>query len=597
MMQFGDLAEVFDRLEKTSSRLEMTDILAEFFRNVKPEEIRKTIYLSVGRLHPDFVPLELGMADKLVLKAIASVSGRRSEEVEDLWTKTGDPGEVAEMLIAKKKQMTLFSEPLSFQNVIEGLTAIENASGKDSQDKKMKLLARMLHDSSPLEARYLCRIVTGRMRVGAGTMTAMDALASAFASKEDRPDIERAFNITCDMGLVAETLASGGLDAVKGIEVSVGNPVKVMLAERLRSLPEIMERLGGKCAFEYKYDGIRVQAHIKKGPGGFVKLFSRRLEDLTSNFPDIGEALLRQLKGREAIVEGECVAYDPDTGTLQPFQNVTHRRKKHGMEKAVEDIPVRIFLFDMLYCNGEDYTLKPYSFRRMRLESSFKDDDSERYDRIGYTSRAIIDSDEKAQEFFDGAIAARCEGIMAKSLSEDSVYRAGSRGFLWIKYKKDYTQALVDSFDLTVVGAFYGMGKRAGKYGALLMAAYDPDTGRFGTACKLGTGFDDAFLDAMPGLLEKYRCETKPASLDAEMVPDVWFIPGVVLEVTAADISLSPIHTIAYGTVKEDAGLGLRFPRFTGRVRDDKTPEQCTTASEIVEFYRIQEDRDNGDVE
>ena len=597
MMQFGDLAEVFDRLEKTSSRLEMTDILAEFFRNVKPEEIRKTIYLSVGRLHPDFVPLELGMADKLVLKAIASVSGRRSEEVEDLWTKTGDPGEVAEMLIAKKKQMTLFSEPLSFQNVIEGLTAIENASGKDSQDKKMKLLARMLHDSSPLEARYLCRIVTGRMRVGAGTMTAMDALASAFASKEDRPDIERAFNITCDMGLVAETLASGGLDAVKGIEVSVGNPVKVMLAERLRSLPEIMERLGGKCAFEYKYDGIRVQAHIKKGPRGFVKLFSRRLEDLTSNFPDIGEALLRQLKGREAIVEGECVAYDPDTGTLQPFQNVTHRRKKHGMEKAVEDIPVRIFLFDMLYCDGEDYTLKPYSFRRMRLESSFKDDDSERYDRIGYTSRAIIDSDEKAQEFFDGAIAARCEGIMAKSLSEDSVYRAGSRGFLWIKYKKDYTQALVDSFDLTVVGAFYGMGKRAGKYGALLMAAYDPDTGRFGTACKLGTGFDDAFLDAMPGLLEKYRCETKPASLDAEMVPDVWFIPGVVLEVTAADISLSPIHTIAYGTVKEDAGLGLRFPRFTGRVRDDKTPEQCTTASEIVEFYRMQEDRDNGDVE
>lgn len=597
MMQFGDLAEVFDRLEKTSSRLEMTDILAEFFRNVKPEEIRKTIYLSVGRLHPDFVPLELGMADKLVLKAIASVSGRRSEEVEDLWTKTGDPGEVAEMLIAKKKQMTLFSEPLSFQNVIEGLTAIENASGKDSQDKKMKLLARMLHDSSPLEARYLCRIVTGRMRVGAGTMTAMDALASAFASKEDRPDIERAFNITCDMGLVAETLASGGLDAVKGIEVSVGNPVKVMLAERLRSLPEIMERLGGKCAFEYKYDGIRVQAHIKKGPGGFVKLFSRRLENLTSNFPDIGEALLRQLKGREAIVEGECVAYDPDTGTLQPFQNVTHRRKKHGMEKAVEDIPVRIFLFDMLYCDGEDYTLKPYSFRRMRLESSFKDDDSERYDRIGYTSRAIIDSDEKAQEFFDGAIAARCEGIMAKSLSEDSVYRAGSRGFLWIKYKKDYTQALVDSFDLTVVGAFYGMGKRAGKYGALLMAAYDPDTGRFGTACKLGTGFDDAFLDAMPGLLEKYRCETKPTSLDAEMVPDVWFIPGVVLEVTAADISLSPIHTIAYGTVKEDAGLGLRFPRFTGRVRDDKTPEQCTTASEIVEFYRMQEDRDNGDVE
>ncbi len=364
-----------------------------------------------------------------------------------------------------------------------------------------------------------------------------------------------------------------------------------MLAERLRSLPDIMARMGGKCAFEFKYDGIRVQAHIRKGPGGFVRLFSRRLEDMTSNFPDIGAALLAQLKGKEAIVEGECVAYDPSTGTLQPFQNVTHRRKKHGMEQAVEDVPVRIFLFDMLYRDGEDLTFKPYSYRRMMLESSFADDSSGAYDRIGYTERAVVGSAEGAQEFFDRAVASRCEGIMAKSLAEDSVYRAGSRGFIWIKYKKDYTQALVDSFDLTVVGAFYGMGKRAGKYGALLMAAYDPDTGRFGTACKLGTGFDDAFLDSLPGMLERFRSEGKPGSLDAEMEPDVWFLPGLVLEVTAADISLSPIHTAARGYVNGESGLGLRFPRFTGRVRDDKTPEQCTTAAEIAEFYRMQEER------
>lgn len=290
-------------------------------------------------------------------------------------------------------------------------------------------------------------------------------------------------------------------------------------------------------------------------------------------------------------MEGECVAYDSSTGTLQPFQNVTHRRKKHGLEQAVEDVPVRMFLFDMLYKDGEDLTLKPYPYRRMRLESSFADDGSGAYDRISYTEREIIGTEEDAQEFFDRAVASRCEGIMAKSLAEDSVYRAGSRGFIWIKYKKDYTQALVDSFDLAVVGAFYGMGKRAGKYGALLMAAYDQDTGRFGTACKLGTGFDDAFLDALPGMLEKFRSEGKPGSLDAEMEPDVWFLPGLVLEVAAADISLSPIHTAARGAVREDSGLGLRFPRFTGRVRDDKTPEQCTTAAEIAEFYRIQEGR------
>ena len=590
-MQFSKLAEMFDRLEATSSRLEMTDILSDFFRTVEPHELRQVIYLSVGRLHPEFYPQELGMADKLVLKAIASVSGRTPKEVEDLWIKTGDPGEVAEKLIQKKKQMTLFSEPLTFQDVVEGLTLIETATGKDSQDKKMKHLARMMHDSGPIEARYLCRIVTGRMRVGAGAMTVMDALALAFATKEQRPDIERAFNITCDMGLVAETVAEGGIEAVQKIGVAVGSPVKVMLAERLRSLPDIMDRMSGRCAFEYKYDGMRVQAHIRKD--GEVKLFSRRLEDLTSNFPDIAEALQKQLIGKEAIIEGECVAFDPATGNLLPFQNVTHRRKKHGMEQAVEDVPVRIFMFDLLYHDGKDYTLEPYSERRAKLESSFSKHEGPGADKVGYTTRAIIENEEQAQEFFDQAIAAKCEGIMAKSLEDISIYRAGSRGFLWIKYKKDYTQALVDTFDLAVVGAFYGMGKRAGVYGALLMAAYDPDTGKFGTACKLGTGFDDAFLASLPGMLDKYKSEKKPSSLDAKMQPDVWFVPGVVLEVTAADISISPIHTIAYGAVKEDAGLGLRFPRFTGRVRDDKSPEQCTTAAEIVEFYNLQEERDS----
>lgn len=568
----------------------MAEILAGFFRGVEPKDLRRVIYLSVGRLHPDFHPQELGMADKLALHAIASVSGRPLPEVEAIWRKVGDPGEVAESLIGGKKQMTLFSEPLTFDAVIDDLTAIESASGRDSQGKKMKILARMLHDATPLEARYLCRIVTGRMRVGAGAMTVMDALAQAFATKEDRPDIERAFNVTCDMGLVAETLASGGMGAVRGIGVSVGSPIKVMLAERLRSLPEIMERMGGRCAFEYKYDGIRVQAHIRRGEG--VKLYSRRLEDLTENFRDIADALAAQLEGGEAIVEGECVAYDPDTGALRPFQNVTHRRRKHGMSETIEEIPVRIFMFDLLYKDGKDYTLEPYTERRAVLESSFARTADPGSDRIEYTTREIIENAEEAQRFFNDAVASNCEGIMAKSLTDDSVYRAGSRGFLWIKYKKDYEQALVDTFDLAVVGAFYGMGKRAGRYGALLMAAYDPDSGSWCTACKLGTGFDDAFLDALPGMLEKYRSESRPRSVDAEMVPDVWFVPGMVLEVTAADISISPVHTAAFDTVKGGAGLGLRFPRFTGRVRDDKTPEQCTTSAEMLEFYEMQGGRD-----
>ena len=579
-MLYSDLAETFDRLESTGSRLEMTSILAEFFRRADKGELRSIVYLSQGKLHPDFVPGVLGMADRLVMKAIAKASGNPDDKVEKLTIETGDMGQVAETMISRKKQMALFSEELTVARVVRGLTTIENADGKDSQDTKQKTLAGLLHDSGPLEARYLCRTVTGRMRVGAADMTILDALAEAFATKEDRPAIERAFNVTCDIGLVAETIANGGMVAVRAIGVKVGSPVKVMLAERLPSISEVVEKMGGRCAMEYKYDGIRVQAHIGRDS---VKLYSRRLEDLTSNFPDIAEALRARCGHDEAIIEGECVAIDPETGFMLPFQNVTHRRKKHGMDEAVRDVPVRIFMFDMLYADGEDWTPRPYLERRAALEEGF-----EIGDNVQMTTMRMVGSPEEGEEFFANAIGARCEGIMAKSVAPDSVYRAGSRGFLWIKYKKDYQQALTDSFDLVVVGAFYGMGKRAGRYGALLMAAYDGETGRFETVCKLGTGFDDAFLDAMPALLDGSLSESKPSSVDAEMVPDVWFEPNVVLEVVAAEITLSPIHTAAKDVLKEGAGLGIRFPRFTGRVRDDKTPEQCTSVSEIIEMFEMQ---------
>ncbi len=579
-MLYSELADMFDRLEATGSRLEMTSILAEFIRNVDKKELRNIIYLSQGKLHPDFVAKELGMADRLVLKAIAFTSGTPDSTAEELWIKTGDPGEVAEKLISKKKQMTLFAEELTVDRVYKGLTAIQDAEGKDSQEKKMKLLANMLHDSGPVEARYLCRIVTGRMRVGAGDMTILDALAEAFATKEDRPAIERAFNVTCDIGLVAETISNGGMDAIREIKVTIGNPIKVMLAERLPSVSEVVAKMGGSCAIEYKYDGIRVQAHVGKDS---VKLYSRRLEDLTSNFPDIAEALRARCKAGEVIIEGECVAVDQETGFMLPFQAVTHRRKKHGMDEAVKEVSVRIFMFDILYRDGEDMTNVSYLERRSELESTF-----DIGDKVQMTTMRLVSSAEEGEDFFASAVAARCEGIMAKSTSPESIYRAGSRGFLWIKYKKDYQQALTDSFDLSVVGAFYGMGKRAGKYGALLMAAFNEDSGRFETVCKLGTGFDDAFLDSMPELLNPGLSEGKPRLVDAEMIPDVWFDPTVVLEVVAAEITLSPIHTAARGVLKEDAGLGIRFPRFTGRIRDDKSPEQCTTVGEIIEMYEMQ---------
>jgi DNA ligase-1 len=578
-MKFSAIAEVFDKLESTASRLEMTSILAEFFKTLEPEDIKPIIYLTQGKIAPDFAGVELGMADRLVAKAIAFTVGETESSISEMMIKLGDPGTVAEKLIADKKQMTLFSETLTLGRVISSLTAIAQTEGRDSQGRKMKYLSNMLHDSDPVEARYLCRIVTGRMRTGVAAMTVLDALALSFADKDARPEIERAYNVTSDLGLVGATLAGHGMAGISKIRVKLGNPIRVMLAERLPSLTHILEKMGGECAMEYKYDGIRVQAHI--GPDG-VKLYSRRLEDLTSNFPDIAESLKSRLNGKDAIIEGECVAIDKE-GKMMPFQTVTHRRRKHGMDDAVNDYPVNIFMFDILYLNGKDLTNLPYTERRKLLSDSFSISG-----KIGLTTMMLVSGPEEAETFFEDALRARCEGIIAKSIGRESVYRAGSRGFLWIKYKKDYSTNLMDSFDLVVVGAFYGMGKRAGKYGALLMAAFNHDTGMYSTVCKLGTGFDDAFLDELPEMLDPYKSEKRPLSVDSKMVPDVWFEPTLVLEVTGAEISVSPIHTAASGIEGEDSGIAIRFPRFTGRVRNDRGPDQATTVEEIEEMYRLQ---------
>jgi len=578
-MEYSELAEMFDRMESTGSRLEMASIMSEFFKKTDSKLLRNIIYLTQGKLHPDFYPDKLGMAEKLVFKAIIFTTRENEAEAEKRWISEGDLGTLAESLVAKKKQRALFSETLTLERVLRSLQLIENTEGKNSQDKKLNLLSDLLHDAEPLEARYICRIVTGKMRVGAASMTILDALADAFADKSVRDDIERAFNITCDLGLVAETLATKGMSGIEDIKVTVGNPIKVMLAERLPSVPEILEKMDGECAFEYKYDGIRVQAHIGKNG---VKLYSRRLEDLTENFRDIADALAEQFSGTETIIEGECVSVGND-GKMLPFQNVTHRRRKHGMDAALEKYPVRIFMFDMLYLDGRDMTVEGYVERRNILEKSFA-----MTDVVQMANMRIVDTSEGAEAFFDEALEDGCEGIMAKSLSSESIYRAGSRGFLWIKYKKDYRTDLTDTFDLVVIGAFYGMGKRTGRYGALLMAAFDPETGTYGTTCKLGTGFDDAFLDSMPSLLDSSKNDKKPNNVNVKMIPDVWFNPSVVLEVVGAEISTSPIHTAAFGKVKEGAGLGIRFPRFTGRVRDDKRADESTSAQEIEDMFDLQ---------
>jgi len=575
------IAEAYEKIEATTKRLEMTDLLVDLLKNTPKEIIDKVVYLTQGRIYPDFVSLEIGVAEKLAIKALARASGRHESEIERDVQKTGDIGETAQKFVANKKQATFFQQPLTVQKVYETLDKMARASGSGAVDLKTALLAGLLADATPKDAKYMMRTVTGNLRLGIADMTVLDALAIAYGGgKEARELIERAYNISSDLGRVARIVAEKGLKGIKKFEVLVGEPIRPMLAERLSSAEEILEKLGGKCIAEYKYDGERVQSH-KKGNG--VVLFSRRLENISDQYPDAIELLKRRVTSKDAILEAECVAIDPDTGEMKPFQELMHRRRKYGIEKAMEDYPVSLFMFDALYVDGEDLTLQPYPIRRQALEKTV-----EQSDRVKIAKCIITDRAEELEKFFEEAIENGCEGLVCKSIAEDSVYQAGARGWLWIKYKRDYKSEMTDTVDLVVVGAFHGRGKRAGTYGALLLAAYDPENDTFESVTKCGTGFTDEDLAKLPKMMQKHLIQHRHPRVNSMIEADVWFEPVIVIEILGAEITLSPIHMCAMDAIREGSGLAIRFPRFTGSYRLDKAAEDATTAGEIVEMYQKQ---------
>ncbi|MEM3699737.1 MAG: ATP-dependent DNA ligase [Candidatus Bathyarchaeia archaeon] len=580
-MKYAEIAEAYEKIEATTKRLEMTDLLVDLLKKTPKEIIDKVVYLTQGKIYPDFVKLEIGVAERLAIKALAKASGIKESEIEEDLKKTGDLGETAQKFMAKKKQVTFFQQPLTVQKVYETLDKMAKASGSGAVDLKTALLAGLLADATPKEAKYIMRTVTGNLRLGIADMTVLDALAIAYGGgKEARELIERAYNISSDLGRVAKAVAEKGLKGVKKFEVLVGEPIRPMLAERLSSPEEILEKLGGKCIAEYKYDGERIQIHKKDGE---VTLFSRRLEDISSQYPDAIELVKKHVRAKEAILEAECVAIDADTGEMRPFQELMHRRRKYGIEEAMEEYPVSLFMFDALYVDGEDLTLEPYPIRREALEKAIEE--SERVK----TAKYIITSNPKELEkFFLEAIENGCEGLVCKSMAEDSVYQAGARGWLWIKYKRDYKSEMTDTVDLVIVGAFHGRGKRAGTYGALLLAAYNPESDTFETVTKCGTGFTDEDLAKLPEMMKKHVIPHKHPRVNSMIEADVWFEPFVVIEVLGAEITLSPIHTCAMNAIRQGSGLAIRFPRFTGNYRLDKAAEDATTISEIVEMYQKQ---------
>jgi len=578
-LKYSLIADAYEKIEATTKRLEMTDLLVELFRQTPEDVIDKVVYLTQGKLYPDFVGIEIGIAEKLATRTIALATGQPVEKIEEDYKKTGDLGTTTQRFLEEKTQVTLLREPLTVKNVYETLDKMAKTTGRGSMEQKLSLLAGLLANATPKEAKYIVRTVTGKLRLGVGDMTVLDALAIAYTGdKGNRPILERAYNLSSDLGAVAQTIAKEGMEGIKKFKTAVGKPIRPMLAERLPTAQEILEKLGGTGAAEYKLDGERLQIHKKNNQ---VTLFSRRLENISSHYPDVIGLSRTHIEADEAIAECECVAVNPGTGELLPFQELMHRRRKYGIEKAMEKYPVSLYMFDALYVNGEDYTLKPYTERRKELEKIIVQDD-----QVRVVPNLVTGDLDKLEVFFEEAIQDGCEGLLIKDLN--SIYRAGSREFSWIKWKREYQSELTDTIDLTIVGAFHGRGKRAGKYGAFLLAAYDKEADMFRTACKCGTGFTDEDLERFPKLLEPYRISHPHSRIESKLEADVWFVPKVVIETIAAEITLSPIHTCGMNVVREGSGLALRFPKYTGRLRDDKGPEDATSVKEIIEMYQSQ---------
>jgi DNA ligase 1 len=574
------VAEAYSDLEQVSSRLALTERLAALLAQTPAELLPTVCYLCQGLIAPEFAGVDLGLAEKLAVRAVATAAGTGAAQVAALVRETGDLGQAAEQLLSQPVSADgNEAAGLEVADVVRTLRQIAAAEGSGSQGRKLELLVSLLARATPLEARYLLRLVTKNLRLGIGTPTILDALAQVYAGgKASRPVLERGYNICCDLGKVAATLVSGGLAAVEQLRVQPGNPVRVMLAQRLADAGEILVRLGGQCAAEYKYDGVRVQAH--RTADGTIELFTRRLEEISDQFPDVVELVRQGLGPREVILEGEVVAYDAAANELRPFGEVMLRRRKHGIDQAVQDVPVGLFCFELLYADGKDLTMLPYPRRRAALEAAVT-----LSPRLRLTTAAEVADPAALDAMFAQAVTDGCEGLVCKSTGPDSVYRAGSRGWQWIKLKRDYRTELSDTVDLVVIGAFAGRGRRAGVYGAVLLAAYDADADMFRAVTKCGAGFSDADLAALPTRLAPLRSPSQPARVDARQEPDVWFEPGLVLEILSAELTLSPNYPAAWGQIKEDAGLAMRFPRFTGRWRDDKAPEDATTTRELVELF------------
>jgi len=578
-MKFSIISDAFQKMEVTSKRLELTDILVELIKEIPEDVISKAVYLIQGKLRPNFEGVELGIAEKLVMKAMSKSSGIPLKKIEEDYNKGGDLGQTAENILKRKIQTTFSSETITLERVYETLLKIANLEGKGSQEMKMRYVSSILNDATPQEAKFILKILLGTLRLGIAENTVMDALAIAFTGeKENREVIENAYNVSSDLGKVAQVVSTGGIEQIRKFQIQLFNPIRPMLADRIKSGEDAVKKFQNDFAAEYKLDGERAQIHKQKDT---IMIFSRSLENITSYYPDIVEKISKLIISDDIILEAEIVAMNTNSGDFLPFQELMHRRRKYEIDEAVTKYPITVNFFDVLFSNGKNCMEMEYMERRKLLEKIIKEDDFARL-----IPMSIINNEEQILEVLENSINSGCEGLMIKHLN--STYRAGIRGSNWLKLKREYQNDLGDSLDLVVIGAFFGKGRRTGKYGTLLLATYNDEEDVFPSICKVGTGFSDESLDQLYQILSPKVTLKKNPRIISDMAADMWFEPELVIEIVASEITQSPIHKTASDKIKENTGLALRFPKFTGKIRTEKNAEDASTDEEVIALYKVQ---------
>lgn len=591
-MKFSKFCNYIKQVEATPSRLEMTRVLALLFKEINEEELKYATYLLQGQISPRYAPTNFGMAEKMVLKAVALAFQLDVKTVLLKYQESGDLGSTAELL---RLEFSSFEEnELTVTEVFLQLKHLAMLQGDGSQDEKIRVLRSLISQLDPLSVKYMVRIPVGALRLGFSDMTMLDALSFMVSGdKSLRPVLQTAYQVYPDLGHIALLLKTKGIEFVSQIEPSVFTPIIMMRAERLSSGEEIIDKIG-PCLVEPKFDGFRLQVHKK---GNVVKLFTRGLEDATHMYPDIVEGVKKEVNAQDVILEGEAIGFDIQTETFLPFQETVQRKRKYNIEDKAKEIPLKLFVFEILYLNGKNYLQQELTIRKEAIKTVIKTDKKIADNTVFIAYDELVSEPKRIEIVFDDAITRGLEGIIAKKL--DGTYQPGARGWNWIKFKRSYSSKIDDTIDCVVLGYDFGKGKRTNfGIGAFMVGVYDETNDQFVTLAKIGTGLTDDEWRELKVKSETLKVERKPSlyNIDNLMSCDVWVSPEIVVEIKADEITRSPVHTAGRvmkasksGTAFEVdiPGYALRFPRLV-KFREDKTATDATSLHEVADMFKLQ---------